>query len=347
MRFLIKAIPLFLGGSLGLMASPPATSAPQNPLELLIGQKLSTQTKRHVTPPAAPGTAKDQSRDPPMQLFVSFSMGMEVLKELKARSWPKGTRWVFQGLPPGISLVEFSRKIQSLGPTPGDPLMVEIDPIAFQRLKIVAVPTRVEMTAGDAPAIHVGATHPDLDGKNCPTFNVLESPMDTLIRSRLQAFNWKSLKERQIKEAWIQIQATQLPIAKVTRTMTLKPHVQSLNPLKGPHGNTLFPANKTYPLWPRILSDQRLIILDGSSSERWDQILTALKERKSRTTHLLVTHLESENLSLALKRIKDRFGLSAKPLPKEYPERLGLQAVPAIVELDSDEIIITEIGPPA
>lgn len=337
----------------GLLLYPAlAVSQPQEPpLPEALGLNPPARRQPVHSPlipsrPPRPGEAAESARHHPLQVFLSYSMGAESLRRLKALKWPKGTRWVFRGVPPGQNLVGFSREIQALGPTSGgDQPVIDIDPVAFVRHRIVKVPTRLSFGPGERPHIEMGASHPDLDEKPASPKDILEPPLDTEIRRRLKAYDWRKLQGSLIEMAWSASPSSALPIAHETRHFTKRLEIDTRNPLRGIAGRSLLPAHQIYPLWPAIAPPQRLLIVGGQTPEHWQRVVNALKNRPEQATSLLVTGIDPKEVTTTLAALRSTFGKTPQKLPSEYVERLGLRAIPAIVEMSGGKIILDELGP--
>lgn len=296
--------------------------------------------------PPRPGEAADSARHQPLQVFLSISMGTGALRQLRALKWPKGTRWVFRGLPPGQNLIGFTREMQALSPmSGGDAPIIDIDPVAFVRYRIDKVPTRLSFGPDQRPHIEMGASHPDLDEHPASPKDILEPPLDTEIRRRLKAYDWQKLQGSLIEAAWLASPLSNLPIAHETRHFTKRLEIDTRNPLRGIAGRSLLSAHQRYPLWPTSAPSQRLLIVGGQTPEHWQRVVKVLKNRSEQPTLLLVTGIDPKELKTTLAALRQTFGTTPQKLPSEYVERLGLKAIPAIVEMGGGTMSLSEIGP--
>lgn len=296
--------------------------------------------------PPRPGEAAESARHHPLQVFLSVSMGADMLRQLKALKWPKGTRWVFRGLPPGQNLNGFTREMQALGPMSGeDQPVIDIDPVAFVRYRIVKVPTRLSFGPDERPHIEMGASHPELDAHPASPKDILEPPLDSEIRRRLQAYDWQKLQGSLIEAAWSASPLSNLPIAHETRHFTKRLEIDTRNPLRGIAGHSLLSAHQRYPLWPTSAPSQRLLIVGGQTPEHWQRVVKVLKNRSEQPTLLLVTGIDPKEVKTTLAALRQTFGTTPQKLPSEYVERLGLKAIPAIIEMGGGNMSLSEIGP--
>ena len=223
--------------------------------------------------------SKDDTPKEGTYIFVSYSLGDDILKEILGRnSGRKDVTIVMRGIPQGLSLGEGIKHMQTLA-SQFDPIPnIILDPTLFTQYDIKAVPAvvKVNFTEGylakfnvDArmkgreaplhpPLIakvdgllndewlnqkieieHCSEEHPCQFGEQGPVFKIDEPDMIEEMKRRVAQIDWEKKKAEAMKRFWTNQTFDELPLAQKSVTRVLDPSIHVVADINDANGNPI------------------------------------------------------------------------------------------------------------
>lgn len=265
------------------------------------------------------GMAKEEGETPKeaTYIFVSYSLGDDVLNEILARNaGKKDVTLVMRGIPQGLSLGEGIKHMQLLAsqyePIPN----IILDPILFSQYEINAVPAvvKVNFSEGYLAKFNVESrmkgtaapSHPPLIAKvdglhndewlnqrieveNCseehpcqfgeqgPVFKIDEPDMIEEMKRRVAQIDWEKKKTDAMKRFWSNQTFDELPLAQKSVTRLLDPSIQVVADINDANGNPIRRAGEVVNPLDSRPFESVLVIFNPTREEEMETVATKVK----------------------------------------------------------------------
>lgn len=272
-----------------------------------LAAKTATQPQ-----PAEPEAPKDQEKKHPLGddtrtlIFVSWSMGASAIKDIMlSYEGRPGTGIVFRGIPDGMKMIDAVTKMHMLTQETQSTVSVLLDPLAFRRHGIDAVPAIVLEDADDKPLVKATGTSsvrlveqamgegkkPGTDlGIHGPTSEIIEPDLMDVAQARIEALDTEAMKKRAIDRFWHNQRGNPLPPVTEPAIRMVDPTVIIPEDILDPAGNVVQKAGRINPL-EMMPFNQKLVVIDPT--QPW-QVQLAKREYQDHGQSLIVTVMATE-----------------------------------------------------
>lgn len=291
-------------------------------------------------------------------IFVSWSMGATALKEiLSAYDGLPAVGMVFRGIPDGVSMADAMLKLQQLSQETQSSVSVLLDPTAFQRHGITAVPAIAIENADEKLVLKATGIssvryieeaagegkHGDL-GTLGTTSEIIERDLIEVAKERIAALDTEAIKRRAIERFWVNHKGHPLPPVTEPATRTVDPTVIIPEDILDAKGNVIQPAGRVNPLDLMPFS-QKLVIIDPT--QPW-QVELARREYADHGIGLTVTVIATQIPPASgwelFNTVQEAFGGPLYLLQPDLAARFQVRRVPSLVTADAKHFIVREIA---
>lgn len=296
-------------------------------------------------------------------IFVSWSMGAAAIQDiLVAYDGVPGVGVVFRGVPDGMPMAQAVAKMQRLTQVTKASTPILLDPLAFERFSISAVPSiaretpakmLVAVAAGSSSESFLQAKiaegkHGDL-GTVGPTTEILEPDLMDVAKQRIAQLDTDGMKKRAIARFWDQQQGTPLPPVTTSTRREVDPSVIIPQDILDPSGKVLVKAGKLNPL-DIMPFGMKLVVIDPA--QRW-QVELAKQEVDNRgqlAVTTMATHIasSSEDGSPAgwdlFNQVQDTIEAPLYLLPADLAARFQILRAPSIVTAEGKHFVVSEVA---
>jgi conjugal transfer pilus assembly protein TraW len=299
--------------------------------------------------PAGSDEAAPQTR--PLLLLVSASLGAQGVREaLLAAAADGHTRVLLRGVLPGEPLGQGIRRLAALAASVPDSPGLEIDPPSFRAFAVTVVPAIVDPRTGAqwrgtyalaSFRAALAAADGRFEAARGPTRGISEPDLAQVMQARAAALDAGRLTAAAQARFWQRVAFADLPAAQHDRVRLVDPTVRTAAPLRDQAGTVLLPASTTLNPLAQLPWRHRLVVFDprDPGQLRWAQSLAA----GDGTAVLLATAIDRDAGWDGWAALGRRLGGRVFLLPAALAQRLGLQAVPSLVELQGTGMRVTEV----
>lgn len=291
-------------------------------------------------------------------IFVSWSMGATALKDiLLSFDGQPGVGIVFRGIPDGMSMGDAVTKMHLLTQETQSTVSVLLDPLAFQRHNVSAVPTialetpndvLIAKAAGSSSVSYIeGAVE---DGKRGDlgtigsTEEIIEPDFMEVAKQRIAELDTKAMKKRAIARFWDNHQGQPLPPVTESATRLVDATVIVPNDILDSQGGVVQKAGRINP-HDMMPFDQKLVVIDPT--QPW-QVALAKREYADHGANLTVTVMATQ-IPIAsgwdlFNSVQDSLDAPLYLLPPDMAERFQILRAPSVVTADTKNFIIHEVA---
>lgn len=329
--------------------SPPPLEAPTEPASGSIG--------------AEEGDTHPLGEGAHTLIFVSWSMGAAAIQDiLVAYDGVPGVGVVFRGIPEGMPMAQAVAKMQRLTQVTKSSTPILLDPLAFERYSIAAVPSIARETpAKTLVAVASGSSSESFlqekiaEGKQGdlgtvgPTTEILEPDLMNVAKQRIAALDTEGMKKRALARFWDQQQGTPLPPVTTSARREVDPSVIIPQDILDPSGKVLVKAGKLNPL-DIMPFGMKLVVIDPT--QRW-QVDLAKREVDNRgllTVSIMATHIPSSSGDDSpagwdlFNLVQDTIHAPLYLLPADLASRFQILRAPSIVTAEGKQFVVSEVA---
>lgn len=298
------------------------------------------------------------------RIYVSLAMGETVLRDLLRTYRDSPVEIVFRGLPPGEKLRDMVARIRPwLGELQADdrPLAVgvTIDPEAFSRLNIQAVPVTVAI-AGDAERSPIawarGVTsigwltrrieagdRGDL-GVHGATVDVLEPDLIEVLKARAEALTISPVDaEKAVARYWERTRFASTRPAPTHRKRHIDPEYIVRETVTTPDGHVIAVAGQRLNPLKAVPWTQTVIVFDALDPRECDWVAQRIADAPHRYL-LISTRFDRRDGFDGVGRLWARYRQPVYLLPAHLQERLQITYTPSLVYADGHHVIVEEVA---
>lgn len=310
------------------------------------------------------GEAAANAIDFDLQVFISSGMPDGVLRSLFKQALDEGAtrvRFVVRGFEPQ-KLGELMKKLRMLLPDPyKDDILVEIDPNAFRAYNVQQVPVYLVKNQDKWYSLK-GAI--SLDGareqvrkggaySSGELYAIAEPDVLSIVEDRAQKYDWESAFTRARERAGANLKPHfDLPtviadaIDYYVPTFTVPEDVTG----PGPDGKgtvLLGKAGQEIRLLDYTKLQVPMIALDATDARQVKMVQGWLTrpEYKNADVFIVGSEMPSPGATVPMEILSKQLNRPVFPLFKRLGERMGVQAVPAIIEQEGDRLRIRYFNP--
>lgn len=291
-------------------------------------------------------------------IFVSWSMGSTAIKDiLLSFDGMPGVGIVFRGIPDGMSMGDAVTKMHLLTQETQSTVTVLLDPLAFQRHDVSAVPTVAIESPNDALiAKAVGSSSVTYieaavnDGKRGDlgtigsTQEIIEPDLMEVAKQRIADLDTNTMKKRAIARFWDNHKGHPLPPVTESATRFVDASVIVPDDILDSQGGIVQKAGRINPL-DMMPFDQKLVVIDPT--QPW-QVALAKREYVDHGANLTVTVMATQiptNSGWDLfNSVQDRLDAPLYLLPPDMAERFQILRAPSVVTADTKNFIVREVA---
>lgn len=290
-------------------------------------------------------------------VFVSWTLGETEIKNLLKEYDGEGdVGLLFRGIPKDMRMVDALAKIQRLSLDTKSSVSVLLDPVAFQKYAITAVPAVViedgesvlAMAKGTSSIARVeesirAGKKGDL-GFVGPILEIAEPDLIEVMKEKAAALDPEEMKRKAMARFWQGQKMFDLPHAQESRTRRLDPTVTVQQDMVTPEGKLIYRAgDKINPLSIRPFT-QRMLIIDPSMPEQVSLAREQIEAYgKSQTVTLILTSVDVEKGWEDFQRIQGALRAPAYLLKSDVKDRFAIERTPSVVTADGQSFFIEEI----
>jgi conjugal transfer pilus assembly protein TraW len=321
------------------------------------GQALDlTNASKSKALAAMPDGLAARSTDKPVRvMFVSFSLGDSVLKDIfQEASDQEDVLLVFRGPKPGQKLPGFFAELKALlkdiDPLPN----IVIDPTRFQKWGVTTVPEIVVEAQGRALVRVKGVTSLDWVksrqnagcqgdlGRFGEVYDIAEIDLLEAIKRRLTTLDGQRLKQQAIAHFWQKRQFEVLPASGEDRDRTIDLTVTAPRDLVAPNGNLIIRAGHAVNPLDQLAFGLCLIVFDATQPAQLDTVKQlSCRDQNARVLYL-ATQLSRQDGWEGLKNLETTLDAPVYLLTPDVRQRFQLQQVPSVVEQSGNRIVVRE-----
>ena len=290
-------------------------------------------------------------------IFVSWSLGTTAIKDiLISFDGMPGIGIVFRGIPNGMSMGDAVSKMHLLTQETHSTVTVLLDPLAFQRHSVSAVPTVVIESPNDVlVAKAVGSSSVTYieaavkDGKRGDlgtigsTQEIIEPDLMDVAKQRIAELDTDAMKERAISRFWDNHKGHPLPPVTKSATRFVDASVIVPDDILDNMGRIVQKAGRINPL-NMMPFDQKLVVIDPTQS--W-QVALAKREYAAHGANLTVTVMATQIPTDSgwdlFNSVQDRLDAPLYLLPPDMAERFQILRAPSVVTADTKNFMVREV----
>lgn len=307
-------------------------------------------------PPGTAAAAPQPAETRPLLLFVSTSMGEAGIRDaLAAASEDGAVTVVWRGFQPGEKLrdavTRMAGLMRGLQPAPTQ----TVDPPAFGRHKVVAVPALVDpQTGGQLRGTtniasmrlrlaqeEARPTPRPLDDALGPTTEVAETDLVEEIKTQLAGLDLREEMRRSADQWWRRQTFTELPPAPRSRIRHFDPTIYLQGDMPGPGGSILAPAGMRLNPLERVPFRSVVVVFDPRDAR---QVAWARRQREAgKPVILMATAMERGAGWDEHARLVETVGQRVFLLPPVLRDRMGIEFTPSRVEAEGSRLRIEEV----
>jgi conjugal transfer pilus assembly protein TraW len=295
------------------------------------------------------------SNKPLTLLFVSFSLGDTMLKELfEEAAGRDDVLLVFRGPKPGQKLpalmADLKRLLKGIEPLPN----IVIDPTRFQRWSVASVPDIVVEQDGKVRLHVLGVSslswldeqlkagkRGDL-GTLGDVGEIAEIDLLEEIKRRMAAIDWKQRQQQAIARFWQQQKFEVLPVAQADRDRSVDLTIIAPRDLAAPNGQLIIRAGQAVNPLDKMPFGLCLMVFDATVPAQVELIQRIFCQDKKARVIYLATQLPRKDGWENLKNLETLFKSPLYLLTPDVRSRFQLQQVPAVVEQVGNRLIVHE-----
>lgn len=326
-------------------------------------QASAPEMEPEVDPELDEGQLQDEKKHPLGEgvrtlIFVSWSMGATAIKDIMAAYDERpGTGIVFRGIPDGMKMVDAVQKMHMLTQDTQSQVSVLLDPLAFQRHGIEAVPVIALEADDDSPLVKAAGTSstrlvdqaiaegakPGTDlGVHGVLSEIIEPDFLEVAKARIEALDMEAMKKRAIDRFWTVHTGTPLPPVTVPAKRLIDPSVIIPQDILDHHGNVVQKAGRINPL-EMMPFNQKLVIIDPT--EDW-QVELAKREYADHGTNLTVTVMATQIPPASgwevFEATQDAIDAPLYLLPADMSQRFQILRAPSVVTAEGLSFAVRE-----
>ncbi|WP_432780574.1 TrbC family F-type conjugative pilus assembly protein (plasmid) [Pseudomonas corrugata] len=291
-------------------------------------------------------------------IFVSWSMGATALKDiLLSFDGLPGVGIVFRGIPEGMSMSDAVTKMQLLTQETQSTVSVLLDPLAFQRHKVSAVPTvaleaandeLIAKAAGSSSVNYIeGAVKEgkrgDL-GSIGPTQGIIEPDLMDVAKQRIAELDTDAMKKRAIARFWDNHKGHPLPPVTESATRFVDASVIVPDDILDSQGRIVQKAGRINPL-DMMPFDQKLVVIDPT--QPW-QVALAKQEYADHGANVTVTVMATQIPTSSgwdlFNSVQDSLDGPLYLLPPDMAERFQILRAPSVITADTKNFVVREVA---
>jgi conjugal transfer pilus assembly protein TraW len=319
---------------------------------------------REIAEPTHPGAAgPPNAPSGRVLIFASLSVPAVTLRELLKEAQSSDTVVILRGIPRGTNIQGAIERLRRLAPQTGAAPNVIIDPIAFQRYEVSAVPTLVLIREGSrAPVIARGAVtvswlrrmsatvapgSEDL-GRRAETYEIEEPDFVLEMQRRLAGIDWEAQRAGAMGRFWAKHKDfVALPDARHHREFLVNPTVELTDDLEDAQGHTVARAGERWnPLDWMVLS-KTIVVFRGTDPRQVTAVKAVIRsaEKAGHGVILLTTDIDADHGWEHLGKLENTLSGTVYLLPQSLVDRFHLQAVPSTIVSQGRQLLVTELDP--
>jgi conjugal transfer pilus assembly protein TraW len=291
-------------------------------------------------------------------IFVSWSMGATAIKDIMAAyDGRPGTGIVFRGIPDGMKMVDAVQKMHMLTQDTQSQVSVLLDPLAFQRHAVDAVPAIVLEAEDDSLMVKASGTSsvrlvddaaaegakPGTDlGVHGVLSDIIEPDLLEVAKARIEALDMEAMKKRAIDRFWTVHTGTPLPPVTVSAKRLVDPSVIIPQDILDHQGNVVQKAGRINPL-EMMPFNQKLVVIDPT--EDW-QVELAKREYADHGVNLTVTVMATQIPATSgwevFEATQDAIDAPLYLLPADMAQRFQILRAPSVVTAEGLSFAVRE-----
>lgn len=301
----------------------------------------------------AAGEVSAAARDRDLVVFVSWSMGVEALRETVREAKADGhARVVVRGILAGERIGDAVRRFAPIIREFGAGAGIDFDPPAFRNAGISTVPTIWDPATGSqwrgsvalaAFRRHLADVAAPFSEAVGPAVDVAEADLEEAMRAQAAQLDFTGMREAAYQRYWQRAALLQLPPAGATGERLVDPTVWLTEPIRDARGEVAVPAGtrvntlETHP-WKR-----RLVVFDCTDPK---QVAWAVRRTHDRKPGVYLTsNVDRDAGWEGWKACVSAIGQPLYVLQEQLAARMDVHVVPALVEQEGALLRIREIGP--
>lgn len=309
------------------------------------------ESMRHAAPAPKPAER--------VYFFVSASLGEAALADIIDEATRVGpcAVVVFRGIADGESIQSAAARIGSFVRDRKSGPSIAIDPVAFRRFGITAVPA-IGTGDGKQRTIAYGlvswrrftelqSRHSGDWGKQGDLQPIAEPDLEDVIKARAASLDYAGLRRDAEKRAWSQVQFETLPVATEARMRRVDPTLVATRDVALPSGVTLVHAGDRINPFDRLPFTRPIAVFDASDPRQVAWAQRFMTRARERNPILLVSGFERESGWDGWRGLEADLGAPVFLLTSEIKSRFALEHVPVLITPDKGEFIVSEEVLPA
>lgn len=317
------------------------------------------------------GAADNGSHPPPHPLgdgektllFVSWSMGARAIEDiLVAYDGVPGVGVVFRGIPEDVPMATAVARMQRLTQVTRSTTPILLDPLAFQRHGVVAVPSiGLEDSEQRLVALAAGSSSSSLlsqkiaQGKRGnlgffgSTTEIIEPDLMAVAKSRIEQLDVGAMKQRAISRFWDKQPGFALPTVERSSTRSVDPSVIIPQDILAPDGRVVIKAGRLNPL-DVMPFGIKLVVIDPTSP--WQVDLASREVAKSDGLQVIViaSHIPGSTSDAdqsgwdLFNDVQDVIAAPLYLLQQDLAARYQVMAVPSVVTAEDKRFVVREVS---
>lgn len=349
-------------------AAKAAVSQANSSEDLAWIRKMATAATAQATPTQEPDQQTSKREGEPGKkhplgdgnrtlIFVSWSMGAGAIKDILIElDGQPSVGIVFRGIPDGMSMANAMLKMQALTTETQSSVGVLLDPTAFQRHGITAVPSIAVETPEEklllkaaglsSPSYLEDAAaegkHGDL-GVRGPTQEILERDLIEVAKERVAKLDTEAMKKHALERFWTQQPGFPLPGVTESARRTVDPSVIIPEDIRAPNGTVIQRAGRINPL-DIMPFDQKLVVIDPTQAWQVALAKQEFAEHGGLTVTVMAPQIPASSGWDLFNSVQDEFGGPLYLLPADMAERFQILRAPSVVTAQGKSFIVREVS---
>lgn len=297
--------------------------------------------------PAA-GVMEDSASEVKTTVFASWSMGESAIVALaQSLKGEKDAAVAFRGIPDGMTLADFMRKLASIASRADGKVALLIDPPKFQKYQVTSVPTILMEREGKLIVSVRGVSSKEyleralqagkrgdlgVDGS---TRDIAERDLVEVMKERASKLDFAQIKSHAMDNFWKRQKFFSLPPAPRHEVRSIDPTVTLAVEMRDASGTLLVPAGTSVNPLERMPFTQRVVVFDPGNKKQLDFVREQVIAHgtKQRVT-LIATSLDAARAPDQLEELHRFLGVTVTVLTPDIAERFKVRYTPSVITAD-------------
>ncbi|MBG6289432.1 conjugal transfer protein [Pseudomonas nitroreducens] len=296
-------------------------------------------------------------------IFVSWSMGARAIEDiLVAYDGVPGVGVIFRGIPEDVPMATAVARMQRLTQVTRSTTPILLDPLAFHRHGVVAVPSigledreqhQVALAAGSSSSSLLSQKVAQGKRGNLGSFGstteIIEPDLMAVAKTRIERLDVAAMKQRAIARFWDKQPGFALPTVERSSTRSVDPSVIIPQDILAPDGRVVIKAGRLNPL-DVMPFGIKLVVIDPTSPWQVDLARREVAAKDGVQVIVIASHIPGSTSDTGpsgwdlFNDVQDSIAAPLYLLQQDLAARYQVMAVPSVVTAEDKKFVVREVS---